>query len=429
VYFKDLQSYGAYFGGFSSAGNYASEWSVRRCWFENVHGQNVGGINCENGSIEDNWFLKIQLEAGVGHISLIDMEPNIGPDRMNNIKINGNDFDGRDALQLWNAIVVQAAGNNTGCDHISITRNYIRGLGVGGIKVSNGIYAAGLTNSVLEDNVVHDAGQSGVHIDNSHNVKALRNTLHRCGSGGVAAFGNTGTSRSFFDNNIIDGWNGTFNLEESRFKELELTGTCDTNGLDVVRLTGPTALPHWIGKTITIDGVDVDVTAFTDHSHYAVGTNLGVRTGVTWATKFSSNTYTENAAGGYNLLGTSRVDSAKDRTVRPGFPASLFADTDNWRPTRYASRLLVTASGGSWTLSGMSFDDYPHYKYPVDGEAFTIYNAGGSNNITLLNEGAGSTAGYRFKTSTGADVVLSPKQAADIEYSLAAGRWLVFKRN
>lgn len=64
----------------------------------------------------------------------------------------------------------------------------------------------------------------------------------------------------------------------------------------------------------------------------------------------------------------------------------------------------------------------------VDGEFHLIVNIG-STDIVLKNENASSTAANRFTNSTGADITLSAKQAADIIYDGTTTRWLVFKRN
>ena len=57
----------------------------------------------------------------------------------------------------------------------------------------------------------------------------------------------------------------------------------------------------------------------------------------------------------------------------------------------------------------------------------TISNAGSSNTITIKNADANSTFGNRFKTSTGADIVLSPNEIAICFYDTFSSVWRVAK--
>lgn len=67
-------------------------------------------------------------------------------------------------------------------------------------------------------------------------------------------------------------------------------------------------------------------------------------------------------------------------------------------------------------------------RFQQDGQVHVIVNVG-SNNITLKHEDAASTAANRFLNSTGADIVLSANQAADVIYDATTQRWRAFKRN
>jgi len=63
-----------------------------------------------------------------------------------------------------------------------------------------------------------------------------------------------------------------------------------------------------------------------------------------------------------------------------------------------------------------------------DGYPMIIVNVG-SGTLTLNHQDAGSTATNRFLCSTGANIVLSTDQAADLLYDGPVGRWRVYKRN
>lgn len=77
--------------------------------------------------------------------------------------------------------------------------------------------------------------------------------------------------------------------------------------------------------------------------------------------------------------------------------------------------------------SGAAIDVTGMVRGQVDGQTHLIVNVG-SNNITLKHD-VTSTAANRFLNSTGADIVLSPNQAADVIYDTTTQRWRAFKRN
>jgi hypothetical protein len=101
-------------------------------------------------------------------------------------------------------------------------------------------------------------------------------------------------------------------------------------------------------------------------------------------------------------------------------PAQITADQNNYAPGG-SSMFMRFSSDASRNITGLSISQ-------VDGEVHTVINVG-SNNIVLVNESASSTAANRFTNSTGADITLAAKQAADLIYDGTASRWLVFKRN
>ncbi len=63
-----------------------------------------------------------------------------------------------------------------------------------------------------------------------------------------------------------------------------------------------------------------------------------------------------------------------------------------------------------------------------DGEIELLVNVG-SFDIVLKHQDAASTAANRFLCSTGADITLTPNQAADFIYDGTISRWRIFKRN
>ena len=105
---------------------------------------------------------------------------------------------------------------------------------------------------------------------------------------------------------------------------------------------------------------------------------------------------------------------------------SITANVDNYAPccsnenNGYFQRWTST---GAFDVTGYAGDGNIQ-----PGEVRLIVNVG-SNNITLKHESASSTAANRFLNSTGADIVLSANQAADMIYDSTSQRWRVFRRN
>ncbi len=61
---------------------------------------------------------------------------------------------------------------------------------------------------------------------------------------------------------------------------------------------------------------------------------------------------------------------------------------------------------------------------PAQGKLYRIYNASGQS-MTIANENAGSAAGNRIRTLTGADLVIANESVVTVQYAAGAGRWIV----
>jgi hypothetical protein len=102
-------------------------------------------------------------------------------------------------------------------------------------------------------------------------------------------------------------------------------------------------------------------------------------------------------------------------------PAQITSNQDNYNPggSSYFQRWSTDASRN---VTGLTFT-----AAQVDGQTHVIVNVG-SADIVLVEQST-STAANQFLNSTGADITLSAKQAADVIYDGTTARWRVFKRN
>lgn len=103
-------------------------------------------------------------------------------------------------------------------------------------------------------------------------------------------------------------------------------------------------------------------------------------------------------------------------------PAQITSDQNNYNPGG-TSLFQRWSTDASRNITGLVFTD-PQ----VDGQHHVIVNVG-AQDVVLVNESASSTSTNRFTNSTGANITLSAKQAADVVYDGTTSRWLVFKRN
>lgn len=100
-------------------------------------------------------------------------------------------------------------------------------------------------------------------------------------------------------------------------------------------------------------------------------------------------------------------------------PAQIVANQNNYSPAGLASAsVLQVFSDAARSLSGLASG--------AEGRLVSVINVG-SQPITLLDEGAASTAANRF--ALGSDLVIAAKQAALLRYDGTALRWYALTRS
>jgi hypothetical protein len=423
----DMPAYGIYFGGFSTSGFKARDCSITGCTFSNVHGQNAGCLNGDNILISCNLFTDLQQDPTGTFISVVDCEPNTTTDVINNVQIINNIFDGRTAQQYYNGIIVQAGGATAPCRSGRIAGNIF--LTQGNTYLSNPIIGAGLEDFIIKDNFAGYAGQSGLALYDCKWTYVRNNTFQDAGHGGIDSMTLEGCRRCFIEGNIIDNSkDGYYNLGAT-VEESEMTGVVNTSGVNVTRVSGNLFRDHWVGDVVTINSVDyVIATVAGDLTHLTLTGSAGTQSSVALTTKFSNNRYINNRFIQYTLLNTSTVVSAMDRTIGNSVAVTIAAQQNDFNPTypnEPTYRIDVTATGAQ-SITGLTWNAASVYNVPVDGEEHMIYNAGASA-VTLEHEHASSTAANRFKSTTGADIVLAQYEAAKLIYITTLGRWWAYK--
>ena len=427
-YFKDLKAYGAYVGGFSSAGYYAQDCTIVDNVFDNVQGQNAGSINCKNVTVARNIFSNIQKGgSNTSNITVIDFEPNYSTDIIQNVNITDNLFDGTAATQVYNLIICQTATSNVGVDGGIIANNSI--YTGGNTFLANGIEVVGGVNYLISGNYIEYATQSGLVLSLCDLCFVKGNVFRFCGSGGT-----NGVILSSVANSFIDG-NSYFNLNESNGAtsyggcvELEVSGSqVNTSGVNFTLITpGARLFPLMAYKSVIINGVGYQIATVTSATTGTLGSSAGVQSNVAMTFNLSSNSYTNNTCQGYALLGTSQVYSANDREIGSFIaPAQIAVDKNNYTPCTGPIYRLDLSSDATRNITGLTWDASPQNILAQNGERHWLVNVG-AHNIVLKHQSASSSAANRFYCNTGADITLAPNESAHIEYNTSS-YWFTVK--
>ena len=109
-------------------------------------------------------------------------------------------------------------------------------------------------------------------------------------------------------------------------------------------------------------------------------------------------------------------------------PAQITANENDYVAGTAVSYMWRLSSDAARDITGIAAPGFTGSTALAMGDARLLVNVG-ANNITLKHESASSTAANRLLCSTGADIVLSANQAAELIYDGTSARWRVFKRN
>lgn len=193
VWINGTRSIGIQLGGSSSKGFFADNSKVTNCLFTRVASQNLALVNGRNIVFEGNRFMTSGQQGGPGNTN-IDVEPNEGADRLQNVVIRNNHIDLRNSemMPTGNGIIVQATTGTQYVGPILIENNtLIGGDQAGAITnyMSNGIYVFGVTmkDAIIRNNVITRTGQSGIRIEGTR-IRVLNNRMTDVGGGGTPGF-------------------------------------------------------------------------------------------------------------------------------------------------------------------------------------------------------------------------------------------------
>ena len=208
VWLNGTRSIGIQLGGSSSLGYYAENSKVINCLFTRVASQNLALVNGRNILFEGNRFMAPGQTGGPGSTA-IDLEPNEGVDRLENVIIRNNLIDVRESElpTSGNGIVVQATTGTPYVGPILVENNTIIGGKTEGTitnVLSNGIYVFGGTmrDVTIRNNTIRRTGQAGLNLSGTR-LTVINNRLADVGGGGIPGFVIDGLTNSRIIGNTL----------------------------------------------------------------------------------------------------------------------------------------------------------------------------------------------------------------------------------
>jgi len=296
--------------------------------------------------------------------------------------------------------------------------------------LSNGIQVYAGDSCVIENNLIIGGAQHGIDMQNGWGNTIRNNTIMGAAGSGNGILVDSCRESQILDNTIrptAAGVSQSYDILES---DAAAYPVVTISGSPIVTLVSGGNLPWWYrGGIMTIAGTDYNI-AEVSNSTLLLDANVPASATVTATLKLSSNLYKGNICDKITLsaTGKSQLVSAGDRVQFGTYaPPVIGAHQNDYTANgRMAYRYDLSASS-AYNITGFTIAGALHVVVS-DGQKHLLVNVG-ANAITLKHQSSSSLAANRFVCSTGADIVLSQYQAADLEYNGTLSRWMVFKRN
>src|SRR5262249_1695003 len=169
------------------------------------------------------------------------------------------------------------------------------------------------------------------------------------------------------------------------------------------------------GQSLQIES-DIDVYLKANRTSSAVTVRLN-----TSGNFFPGVTDTQSLGTSGNRFLTGYIDVLNPNINAPG---QITGNQNNYNPGN-AFYIQAWTTDASRNVTGMTVNT------STDGGRIMLICNVGSFNLVLQHLNAGSSGNNQFSCSTGADITLTPGQAADVWYdtNAAFNKWRVFKRN
>lgn len=371
--FEYTKAYAAVLGLYGTTGNHAFRSEIADCEFVGCGSQILVLLNAKGCQIVRNKCWQ-QDSSGVSSYAVVDIEPNLAEDVMEDILIADNEIDCRDVTdgsKYVAAMAVQAAISGS-MKNITIRDNRIFGANIypqptDFAPLTTGISVFGALGLNIHDNEVRGAFQRAYTLDRCRYVQAYDNhgmqNATATGDGAamyVQAVADSNIHENVFDESPHPATQATGILEAEKDHFVTTSGSTVTN--QFVFGTLYLFFDLYVGLTVTVNNTDYTVSSFTSHTIITTSTSIGTLAVKTFVDA-NVTTGTENIAitsHGHNT--GSKVYLSTTGAVPTGLTANRYyyiirVDANNLKLADTLALALagtpvnITAAGGGGTHS------------------------------------------------------------------------------
>lgn len=325
--FYRTRGYSVIFGGLGDQGNYCNNCVAQNNQFIQIGTQTLSVTNGINIRFLNNYF-DVRDSQGSSTFTVIDIEPNIDTDIVENIVVAGNFINAADPNGFTKTIYGIAGQATSGIgNNITIRNNTIFGAPVlpvpaDGSPLGNGISVTGFLEAYVHGNTIRSGYQHAINIVNCQ---------------GARVFGNAGYQLQDVDGLgpqiLIQGAAGSSihdnTLDSSPFGMIQRNGIYETEGqatataaASTITLTDNTLIvyPFWVGLTVFYNGTEYEVATRTSNLIFTTTVAVG-----TVAAKTFTNANVTTGVGTSNIAITSHgfLTGARVRPTGSDLPAPL----------------------------------------------------------------------------------------------------------
>lgn len=325
--FYRTRGYSVIFGGLGDQGNHCNNCVAQNNQFIQIGTQTLSVTNGINIRFINNYF-DVRDSQGSSTFTVIDIEPNIDADIVENIVVAGNFINAADPNGFTKTIYGIAGQATSGIgNNITIRNNTIFGAPVlpvpaDGSPLGNGISVTGFLEAYVHGNTVRSGYQHAINIVNCQ---------------GARVFGNAGYQLQDVDGLgpqiLIQGAAGSSihdnTLDSSPFGMIQRNGIYETEGqatatatASTITLTDNTLIvyPFWVGLDVFYNGTEYEVATRTSNLVFTTTVAVG-----TVAAKTFTNANVTTGVGTSNIAITSHgfLTGARVRPTGSDLPAPL----------------------------------------------------------------------------------------------------------
>lgn len=325
--FYRTRGYSIIFGGLGRDGYHCNGGSAFNNRFYEVGTQTVSVTNGQNIVISHN-DIDARNSVGTSTFTIIDLEPNIDMDVIDNIVVENNFLNVDDPNGFSKTIygIAAQAASGTG-QNIVIRNNTVFGCSVLPVPadfspLGGGISMTGILEGYIYGNTVRSGFQATITVSNSRGVRIFNNAGYQVTD--TSGDGNQIYLVGLAESSIHDN-----TLDSSPFGLIQRNGIYETEGQTTATASASTitilsntllAMPFWVGLNVFYNGTEYEVATRTSNLVFTTTVAVG-----TVAAKTFTNANVTTGVGTSNIAITSHgfLTGARVRPTGSDLPAPL----------------------------------------------------------------------------------------------------------